>query len=204
MRKHDKRTRRYFSTTVPFGYFRTVENDIKHQRKILASVFRGRGEMAPSTSFWLRFCNHQVDHRYAWYDQLHHKRNESATTLDDNVQLWFGCTKSLLSCLCSIARVAGYVSGTIGNVWSFSPFNETLSCHLKNPRWKTLPYDIVSKRIMTLASWVTWTYFIPDELNCCCVLTVLVQIKFNQRKQFSETNVTSHVLPKISDYKIFI
>jgi len=40
--------------TVPSLCFRTVEIDIKHQRKILASLFRGG--MASSASFWLRCC----------------------------------------------------------------------------------------------------------------------------------------------------
>jgi len=40
--------------TVPSVYFRTVEIDIKHQRKTPASLFRGR--RAPSATFWLRYC----------------------------------------------------------------------------------------------------------------------------------------------------
>ena len=38
---------------VPSIYFRTVEIDIKHQGKILASLFRGA--MVSSASFWLRY-----------------------------------------------------------------------------------------------------------------------------------------------------
>jgi len=46
-------------------YFRTVEIDIKHQRKIFATLFRGG--MASSASFWLHYQPHQVS-----YAPIHH------------------------------------------------------------------------------------------------------------------------------------
>jgi len=43
VRKHNRFTSRYFSLTVASVYFQTVEINIKHQRKILASLFQGGG-----------------------------------------------------------------------------------------------------------------------------------------------------------------
>jgi len=40
-------------STVPSVYFRTVEIDIKHHRKVLASL--SQGGLVSSTSFWLRY-----------------------------------------------------------------------------------------------------------------------------------------------------
>jgi len=53
VREHHRLSSRYLSPTVPFVYFRTVEIDIKHPRKILTSLFRE--VMASSASFWLRY-----------------------------------------------------------------------------------------------------------------------------------------------------
>jgi len=41
VREHDRFISRYVTPNVPSVYFRTVEIDIKRQRKILASLFRG-------------------------------------------------------------------------------------------------------------------------------------------------------------------
>jgi len=48
--------------TLPSVYLLTIEIDIKHQRKIIASLFWGG--MASSASFWQRYCFQELTLNY--------------------------------------------------------------------------------------------------------------------------------------------
>jgi len=76
--------------TVPSVWFRTVEIDIKHQRKILASLFQGG--MVTSASFWLRcWCRKDeafCERLFTLYRQHSEKDKQHVELVSQKKFLW--------------------------------------------------------------------------------------------------------------------